>query len=126
MNQVRIQSVIFLLFTLAGCADMGANVKPIIDTKGVNMSKYEQDLKECQEFATQQSGVGSGVAKGAGSGAAIGGLVGLVAGGNKTNIIRDAGVGAVIGSASGAHSGNQAQEHVVKRCLVGRGYKVLN
>ncbi len=115
-----------VMLSLLGCAEMGSNVRPIIDTKGVNMNKYEQDLQECQSIATQQSGVAPGAAKGAGAGAAIGGLVGLVAGGNKTNIIRDAGVGAVIGSATGAHSGNVSQEQVVKRCLIGRGYKVLN
>lgn len=114
------------MLSLLGCAEMGSNVQPIIDTKGVNMNKYEQDLQECQSIATQQLGVVPVAVKGAGAGAAIGGLVGLVAGGNKTNIIRDAGVGAVIGSATGAHSGNESQEQVVKRCLIGRGYKVLN
>jgi hypothetical protein len=42
-----------------------------------------------------------------------------VAVGNKTGIVQAAGAG-------GAFSGNQAQEAVVKRCLGGRGYKVLN
>jgi hypothetical protein len=46
-----------------------------------------------------------------------------VAVGNKTGILQAAGAGAVIGGAGG---GNQAQEAVVKRCLGGRGYKVLN
>jgi hypothetical protein len=46
--------------------------------------------------------------------------------GNKTGIVQAAGAGAVIGGAGGAFSGNQAQEAVVKRCLGGRGYKVLN
>ena len=41
-------------------------------------------------------------------------------------IAQAAGAGAVIGGAGGAFTGNQAQEGVVKRCLSGRGYKVLN
>ena len=36
------------------------------------------------------------------------------------------GAGAVIGGAGGAYKGNESQEAVVKRCLSGRGYKVLN
>lgn len=107
-----------------GCA--GANVRPLVDMKGVNQSAYENDLSECQTYAQQQSGMGETAAKGAGAGAVVGGLLGLVTGGNKTGIAQAAGAGAVIGAAGGAFSGNQSQEAVVKRCLSGRGYKVLN
>ena len=34
--------------------------------------------------------------------------------------------GEVIGGAGGAYKGNESQEAVVKKCLVSRGYKVLN
>ena len=37
-----------------------------------------------------------------------------------------AGAGAVVGGAGGAYKSNESQEAVVKKCLVGRGYKVLN
>lgn len=107
-----------------GCA--GANVRPLVDMKGVNESAYENDLKDCQNYAQQQSGMGETAAKGAGAGAVVGGLLGLVTGGNGSGIAQAAGAGAVIGAAGGAFSGNQAQEAVVKRCLSGRGYKVLN
>ncbi|MBU3577117.1 glycine zipper family protein [Polynucleobacter sp. UK-Kesae-W10] len=110
--------------TVVGCA--GADVRPIVDMKGVNEASYEKDLQECQAYAKDQSGMGSTAAKGAGAGAVVGGLLGLVTGGNKTGIAQAAGAGAVIGGAGGAYSGNQAQEAVVKRCLSGRGYRVLN
>jgi len=110
--------------SLLGCA--GADVRPIVDMKGVNESAYENDLKDCQTIAQQQSGMGSTAAKGAGAGAVVGGLLGLVTGGNTTGIVQAAGAGAVIGGAGGAYSGNQSQEAVVKRCLSGRGYKILN
>ena len=109
---------------LAGCA--GANVKPIVDMKGVNQVAYDKDLQECQTIAQQQSGMGETAAKGVGLGAVVGGLVGLVTGGNVSGIAQAAGAGAVVGGAGGAYSGNQSQESVVKRCLSGRGYKVLN
>jgi len=110
--------------TLVGCA--GADVRPLVDMKGVNESAYENDLQECQAYAKQESGMGSTAAKGAAAGAVVGGLLGLVTGGNASGIAQAAGAGAVIGTAGGAYSGNQSQEAVVKRCLSGRGYKVLN
>jgi hypothetical protein len=114
----------FVIAVTVGCA--GANVRPLVDMKGVNEAAYEKDLSECQTYAQQQSGMGETAAKGAGAGAVVGGLLGLVTGGNKTGILQAAGAGAVIGGAGGAFSGNQGQEAVVKRCLSGRGYKVLN
>jgi len=114
----------FVALGSLGCA--GADMRPIVDMKGVNEATYENDLKDCQTLAQQQSGMGETAAKGAGAGAVVGGLLGLVTGGNKSGIAQVAGAGAVIGAAGGAYSGNQAQEAVVKRCLSGRGYKVLN
>jgi len=113
-----------VVITAVGCA--GADVRPIVDMKGVNEAAYEKDLQECQAYAKEQSGMGETAAKGAGAGAVVGGLLGLVTGGNKTDIVQAAGAGAVLGGAGGAFSGNQAQEAVVKRCLGGRGYRVLN
>ena len=114
----------FVVIAALGCA--GANVRPLVDMKGVNDAAYEKDLQECQAYAKEQSGMGETAAKGAGAGAVVGGLLGLVTGGNTTGIVQAAGAGAVIGAAGGAFTGNQGQEAVVKRCLSGRGYKVLN
>ncbi len=123
MKKLLLLSVLVAM-AMAGCA--GADVRPIVDMKGVNEAAYENDLKECQAYAQQQSGMGSTAAKGAGAGAVVGGLLGLVTGGNGSGIAQAAGAGAVIGGAGGAFSGNQAQEAVVKKCLSGRGYKVLS
>lgn len=123
MNKLLALCSLVIVATV-GCA--GANVRPLVDMKGVNEVTYESDLKDCQNYAQQQSGMGSTAAKGAGAGAVVGGLLGLVTGGNGSGIAQAAGAGAVIGGAGGAFSGNQAQEAVVKRCLSGRGYKVLN
>lgn len=109
---------------LTACA--GADVRPIVDMKGVNEARYEKDLAECQNYAKRASGMGGTAAKGAGAGAIVGGLLGLVTGGNATEIAQVAGAGAVIGGAGGAYQGNESQEAIVKKCLVGRGYKVLN
>jgi uncharacterized protein YcfJ len=117
-------SLIVSAVLLTACA--GAEVRPIVDMSGVNEARYEKDLAECQDYAKQATGMGGTAAKGAGAGAVVGGLLGLVTGSNTTGIVQAAGAGAVIGGAGGAYKGNDSQEAVVKKCLVGRGYKVLN
>ena len=84
---------------LTACA--GAEVWPIVGLKGVNEAFYVKDLAECQEYVKEASGMGGMAAKGAGA-------------------------DAVVGGAGGAYTANESQEAVVKKCLVGRGYKVLN
>ncbi|RLA58194.1 MAG: glycine zipper family protein [Gammaproteobacteria bacterium] len=96
----------------------------IIDTKGVNMASYEVDLKECREY-TEQVAVGEKTAKGAASGAVVGGAIGAVVG-NSSDVARGAGVGAITGGAKGVSQGEQDKVRVVKNCLRGRGYRVLN
>jgi len=117
-------SLIASAVLLTACA--GAEVRPIVDMNGVNEARYEKDLAECQDYAKQATGMGGTAAKGAGAGAVVGRLLGLVTGSNTTGIVQSAGAGAVIGGAGGAYKGNDSQEAVVKKCLVGRGYKVLN
>jgi hypothetical protein len=96
----------------------------IIDKKGVSMDAYEQDLAECQAYAAEVK-KGEKAAKGATSGAVIGGLIGAITGGSD-GAVKGAGVGAVSGGAKGISQGEQDEVQVVKSCLRGRGYKVLN
>ena len=103
---------------LAGCA---AHPEPIIDTKGVNMAQYEQDLEECNEFK-EPIKTEVGAAKGAAAGAAVGGATGAVTG----NAAEGAGVGAIAGAARSAQLNEREKAEVVKNCLRGRGYRVLN
>lgn len=109
---------------LTACA--GANVRPVVDMKDMDAAKYEIDLADCQNYATQKSGLTETGSKAAIGGAAIGALLGLVGGGNGSNIAQGAGIGAIIAGAGGAYTGNKAQEDIVKNCLRGRGYKVLD
>ncbi len=73
---------------LTACA--GAEVRPIVDMKDVNGTRYEKDLAECQEYVKEASGMGGTAAEGAGA-------------------------GAVIGGGGGAYKGNESQEAVVKK-----------
>lgn len=107
-----------MTIVLGACA---SHPDPIIDTKGVNMAQYEKDLAECRTYADNVS-VTEGAAKGAVVGAVVGAAIGAIGG--------DAGQGAGVGGISGgAQSGIQnkdEKERVVKRCISGRGYRVLN
>ena len=58
-------------------------------------------------------------------GAVVGSVFGAVLG-NSGTAKRGAGIGAVGGGASGAGEGLREREQVIKRCLIGRGYRVLN
>lgn len=113
-------SLILLVLSLAACASK----KPIIDTKGIDMSVYKQDLAECQVYAEDVDKSGK-VAGGAVAGAVVGGAIGAVFNGSR-GAGRGAGVGAIGGAAKGAGSAEREQAQVVKNCLRGRGYRVLN
>ncbi len=97
----------------------------IIDRKGVDMARYEQDLAECRQYGTEVQ-TAEKVARGAASGAVVGGMIGGIATGSTEGAARSAGVGAVTGGARGASQGSEQEVSVVKRCLRGRGYRVLN
>ncbi|MBI5277371.1 MAG: glycine zipper family protein [Burkholderiales bacterium] len=110
---------------LAGCATTGANYRPIVDLRGSNPAAYETDLRECQAYATQTAGAGESAAAGAVGGAILGALLGIAAGYGSRNYQHTAGVGAVAGAAGAAAQGEQNQRDIIRRCMSGRGYNVL-
>lgn len=114
-------ALIFVLISISACTTTD---EIIIDRKGVDMSRYEQDLAECRGYATEVKTGEKGV-RGAVSGAAVGGAVGAVLDGAE-GAGRGAGVGAITGGAKGVSQGEREEVQVVKRCLRGRGYRVLN
>jgi len=110
--------VLATLLVLAACTTTD---EIIIDKKGVDMTRYAQDLAECRTYANEVR-TGEKVAKGAASGAVVGGLIGAITG----DAGKAAGVGAVGGGARGANEGSREEVQVVKNCLRGRGYRILN
>jgi len=123
MKSISILVVLSIIFSLplAGCA----SDKIIIDKKGVDMAAYDQDLAECRTYAEESEGVGTEAAKGSVGGAIIGGAIGAIVGTGRT-AAQLGGVGAITGGARGASKGKAEKLHIVKTCLSGRGYKVLN
>ena len=118
-------------FLLSGCISTQSDSifnpgsgKSIVDTKGVNMTQYELDLEECSTFAEDIS-TGKSIAKGAVTGAAVGAVIEAIT--EDVRSRRDAiEVGAVSGGAQSGMRAVREKEQIVRRCLRGRGYKVLN
>ena len=121
-------SVLALAFVVGatGCAthNTGQNYRPLVDTKGVDYARYEADLRNCQQYATQVSGAAEKAVAGAIAGAIFGALIAAAAGGGYSRN-QHAAVGAVAGAAGGAVSGERDQRSVINRRLSGRGYSVL-
>lgn len=106
---------------LAGCASTD---RVIVDPQGIDQAKYQQDLAECRQVA-DQVGTGRDAAEGAVGGAVIGGLLGAIFGNSRSAAV-GAGAGAVVGGAGKAGDAQQEKEKVLKNCMRGRGYRVLN
>ncbi len=112
---------------VAACAQ---TYQPIVDTKGVDNAKYQQDLAECRAYAEQVNPVGEAVA-GALLGAALGAALGAVTGSFDPGFSAGGGaaagaaIGGTAGTAAGAAGGVEGQIAVIDNCLRGRGYTVL-
>lgn len=120
MCHMNIKPVVITALSVYLCGCAGHS--PIVDTKGVDMSNYEVDLAECQQYA-KQVGTGKEAAAGAGIGAALGWAISAV---TKEDRGEGAGVGAITGGATGLGRAAASQKNVVSGCLRGRGYNVLN
>lgn len=113
---------------LIGCANQ-APIRPVIDTKNVNISDMEADLKSCNTYAGVRDPMAAAM-----NGAVAGALVGAAFGAITGQMYGDPGYGAKVGAQYGALSGGVAQvvtsdaeqTNIVKRCMYGRGYTVLN
>ena len=106
---------------LSGCA---AHPDPIIDMNGVDQEQFVRDWNECEAY-TDEVQISKGVAKGASVGAAIGAVAGAI-GGNSEDVRRGASSGAVYGGAQSGLDADRDKQLVFKRCMSGRGYRVLN
>jgi outer membrane lipoprotein SlyB len=112
-------AIVLAVVMLGACS---SHPEPIIDTKGVNMTVYEEDLAECKSYS-EQIDPSKGMAKGAAGGAVTGGAIGAIGSGS---VGTGAGIGAVLGMSRSGSKAATDKEEVVKRCLRYRGYKVLN
>ncbi len=115
---LRIGLLLGSALIVGACA---AHPDPIIDERGVNMAQYQRDLADCKHYADNIS-----VGKGAAKGAAVGAVVGAAAGAISGNAGQGAGYGGLSGGTRSGLQNKNTKEQVVKRCVSGRGYRVLN
>ena len=104
--------------SITGCS---AYPHPIVDMQGVDEIIYAADLEECESYA-EPIRVEVGATKGAVGGAVIGAETGAISG----NAAEGAGYGSIWGAVRYGEEADWDKQMVVKRCLAGRGYRVLN
>jgi outer membrane lipoprotein SlyB len=116
-------TALLIITLLTGCA----TYRPVIDTQGTDPERYNADLRDCQTYA-QQIDPAQHAAAGAVAGAVIGALLAAALGGRGGgyNVGRSAAGSAVIGATAGTAHGAESQITIIRRCMAGRGYRVLN
>ena len=107
---------------MRACASPRSSV--ILDKRGIDAARYSQDLAECGGYADEVQ-VAADTARSAGRGIVVGGAIGAIIDGADA-AARGAGIGGVAGGAKGLVRAEHEQERVVKNCMRGRGYRVLN
>ncbi len=112
-----------LALALAACQSTPEQ-RVVVDPKGLDQATYEKDLGECSTLADNAGKRGS-AGKGAVGGALLGGALGGIFGGGRGAATLGAG-GAVVGGASGAGKESNTRDQILKNCMAGRGYRVLN
>lgn len=128
----RLMAVVgFGTVVLFGCAAQQEQVPGAggltIDPEGVNMRQYQLDLADCKGLASGAgSDTGRRTAARAGGGALVGGALGAIVGDSSRAALAGAGAGALLGGLSGVGSAHSEQGQIVRNCLRGRGYRVLN
>jgi len=120
MRTLFMLAAISLAVQLAGCA---AHPDPIIDTKGVDPDAMAIDWEECEAY-TEEISIAKGTAKGAGLGAAVGAVAGSI--GSHGDAAEGAAYGALYGGTDSGLEADRDRQEVFKRCMRGRGYRVLN
>lgn len=109
---------------LVGCAGVphGQDWVPIVDLKPDQAnSDYWRDLVDCREYAAKTLTADQAAAQGALFGALLGAIL-------SPRGLRNegAGWGAAGGAGGAAVAANRNQESIVRNCLLGRQYRVLN
>lgn len=111
-------SLLVISVVLAGCA---AHPDPIVDMRGVDPEIFAVDWDDCETY-TEEILIAQGVVKGSATGAAVGAVSGAI----NNDVGRSAANGALWGGTISGLDADEAKQRVFKRCLSGRGYRVLN
>ena len=110
-----------------GCAQTDLSDRndiAVIDTRGVDESVFKKDYSECSDFAKNIDLTERTLKQGAVAGA-TGAAVGAIIGGEEA-AKKIGGSAAVLNAVEANLDGRNEQAKIIKNCLRGRGYKVLN
>jgi hypothetical protein len=136
-KKIRSLSCVLVLFIPALVQAQSGTPNVIVDMQGVDPVQYNADLQACQGAAAQvqaEPAEREAVVGTAARGAAVGAAAGAISGNSGSQGAKTgAAVGLVAGSARNARNRREAktqtkdeQDMVVKNCMRGRGYNVLN
>ncbi len=104
------------------------NEDPVVDVPKGEETRYQQDLSECREFAKQAEGNKKAGVK---TGRRVGLIAGAVGGAaTGEGAVKGAAIGGAVGGVSGRTAGAVTDSgdagFVVRKCLDGRGWNVLD
>jgi hypothetical protein len=116
-SNVRFPTLVAAIM-VAACA---AHPDPIIDMKGVDPDALARDWQECESY-TEEILISKGIVKGTATGAAVGAIAGAIGG----DVSESAAYGGLYGGTRSGLAADRERQKVFKRCLRGRGYRVLN
>ena len=137
--------VLAVLFALGACAPQPkvdlATYSPIIDTQNINQEKLAKDLTACRKLGQNAQAIykkrrdeqiAAAELEAFFKTAIIGGLIGAATG-DSTSAAKGAVIGGVLGASEAGNSVEYTRTFVefgpaaiIDRCMVGRGYKLLN
>tara|TARA_Y100000994_G_C15572923_1_gene393223 strand:+ start:227 stop:607 length:381 start_codon:yes stop_codon:yes gene_type:complete len=120
-------AIFLACLSLASCASNDFPEKSdvaVIDTRGVDMDVYRADFLDCSSFSKNIDITGRTIeeaALGLGAGAAVGAIIG-----GKESAKKIGGTAGVLSAVEANVEARYEQSKIIKNCLRGRGYKVLN
>lgn len=128
----KLLSVLVIALLVSACSQgVGNSYRPIVDQQSspaIGQRNYASDLSDCQNLAGQSSAIETGATHALG-GAALGAAGGVIIGAFTGQPGAGAGLGAALGglggAAQGGISGVDKQQTIVKNCLRGRGWNVV-
>ncbi len=118
MKNLFVKSAALSAVLVVAACSSGVNYDPIID--GKKGMTYYSDLSVCQEYAKQKTVTPTGAFLGAATGALV------KSGGDRGDIAQGAAVGAGLGATGDVAATIARQKSMIRTCMRGRGYKVLD
>lgn len=100
--------------------------RPLVDEEAIaDRGRYEQDLIACRGYANRLS-PGQNAVSGAIAGALLGAAIGAALGDRGSIARSTAGYGAISGATAAAGGTYNTQINVIRNCMMGRGYMILD